>query len=233
RPAAAPPRSARRALPCDQVPGTQEVSPMAAKGSSPNQALIIFLVFFILATITLGVTTCPGCDAAAKAADAEKKAQADKKKQESERDLQQFVAAYLRSIEGRPLPKDAEVIEPLRGQWDRGELQNRSSDPNKQDIINLIAALDKEFEWNPGAKKPARTFESIRADKEKELATVTKNAAALKKEVDQLRQDNQTAQDELKKARDAYAADLKKAREKADTDLAKYIDTIKDLQGQL
>src|SRR5262245_8625202 len=188
---------------------------MAAKGSSPNQALIIFLVFFILATITLGVTTYLGFDAAAKAADADKKAQAEKKKQESERDLQQFVAAYLRSIEGRPLPKDAEVIEPLRGQWDRGELQNRSSDPNKQDIINLIAALDKEFEWNPGAKKPARTFESIRADKEKELAAVTKTANGLKAERDQLRQDNKAAQDESKTARDTDAADLKKAREKA------------------
>jgi hypothetical protein len=207
---------------------------MAAKGgSSPNQALIIFLVFFILATITLGVTTYLGFDSAAKAAEADKKAQADAKKQEAEADYQKFQAMYFRTLMGRPAPKDAEAIETLRAKWDRSELQNRSNDPSKQDVINLIAATDKEFEWNTGAKKPARTFETIRADKEKELAAVTKNATALKKDVEQLRQDNQAAQDELKKARDTYAADLKKAREKAETDLAKYIDTIKDLQGQL
>src|SRR4051812_28989502 len=90
---------------------------MAAKGGGSSQGLIVTLIFFILATIILGVTTYLGFDGqtelAKKAAESDKKA----KDWENDADWYKFQAVYFRNIAGEKLPKDGDVAGPLKTRW--------------------------------------------------------------------------------------------------------------------
>lgn len=66
---------------------------MAAKGGESKQGLIVTLIFFILATLTLGVFTYLGYDGQQQFIDARKKAEADLKKITDNRDAWKFQAS--------------------------------------------------------------------------------------------------------------------------------------------
>jgi hypothetical protein len=204
---------------------------MAAKGGSPSQALIITLIFFILATIILGVTTYLGFDGqtalAAQAKEADKKA----KDWENDADWYKFQAVYFRNIAGDKLAKDGEVAGPLKSRWQ--QLKGVTRDTLKEDAGKLVEQYDKNFGWDPQTNLPKTSYKAQLAEKQKEIDKLKQDLAASKAEASQARTEAAAATDEYKKARAVYGDELKKLQTLFTTDLTKHQNTVAMLQKQL
>src|SRR5262249_24800947 len=185
--------------------------------------LIIALIFFILYTLILGVTTWLGFsgqdELAKKAAEAEKKA----KDWETDADWYKFQTVYFRNIAGDRFAKDGEVAGPLKSRWQ--QLKGVTRDTLKEDAGKLVEQYDKNFGWDPqpNSRKPCKKAQP--AAKQKENENLKQCPPAAKAELTQARTEAATATDELKKARAVYADELKKLQNLFTTDLTKHTNT--------
>src|SRR5262245_17236849 len=117
---------------------------MAAKGGGgPSQGLIVTLIFFILATIILGVTTWLGFSGQDELAKKKDEAEKARKDWENDADWYKFQAVYFRNIAGEKLAKDGEVAGPLKTRWP--QLKTATRDTLKEDIGKLVEQYDKNF----------------------------------------------------------------------------------------
>jgi uncharacterized protein YoxC len=206
---------------------------MAAKSAGPSQALIITLIFFILATIILGVTTYLGFDGQSAYAQEAKKANQAKTEWEQNADWHKFQATTLMQYYGTPLPKEyQEKVPQLRQKFGTG--QGWGTDPNKEAIAKFIKEqLDGQLGWNDAEKKPRQTILDQMAAMKKSFDDLTKNHEALKAQDDKDRATVNAAQKSLTDARNTYQEDLNKLKKTFDDNLAKHIATINELQNQI
>jgi hypothetical protein len=128
---------------------------MAAKGES-RTGLVVFLVLFILLSITLGVTTYYGYQEA----DVQKKAAKDSdgkaKSWESDANWYRYVANTYRAYIGYPPPAQ-EDVQALRTQYGSG---GGAQDKAKaDDHKKIIDGLDANKKWDVTTKKPADTYQ--------------------------------------------------------------------------
>jgi hypothetical protein len=204
---------------------------MAAKGGGSSQGLIVTLIFFILATLILGVTTWlgfSGQDELSKAkAEAEKKA----KDWETDADWYKFQAVYMRNIAGEKLPKDGEVAGPLKTRWP--QLKSATRDTLKEDIGRLVDQYDKNFGWDAQTNLPKTSYKAQLAEKQKENDKLKQDLAASKAEAALARNEAAQATDDLKKSRAVYADELKKQRDNYNNDLTKHQNAVAALQKQV
>jgi hypothetical protein len=204
---------------------------MAAKGGGPSQALIIALIFFVLATIILGVTTYLGFDGQTALAAAKNEADKKAKDWETDSDWYKLQAVYFRNIAGEKLAKDAEFAGPLKQRWQ--QLKGSTRDTLKEDVGKLIEQYDKNFGWDQQTNNPRTTYKIQLGEKQKEIDKLKQDLAASKAEAAQGRTEVAQAQEELKKARVAYAEELKKLQNNFSTDLTKHQNTVAALQKQV
>jgi archaellum component FlaC len=216
-----------------------------SSGGSPNQVLIIFLVFFVLASIALGVTTYLGFDGQTQLL-ADKQTAVKKEQQaQADREWFQFQDLFYRQVVGEKLnDDDKKAFSTLRDRFISGDLQGKTSDPRKDDAIKTMkTVLDNPdlFGPNPDAapkdqikKDLAKAFPDVIKDKQKAYDTLVAGELKQTKEaLDQANKDLEGARAALKLVKDAYDAAAKKAEADVKAGIAKAREDIQKLQEQV
>jgi hypothetical protein len=156
---------------------------MAAKGGGSNQGLIITLIFFVLATIILGVTTYLGFDGQTQFLKEKNEAVKKQKEWEAAANWYRAQALIERAYLGRSFPKDQEPLTQLRRDFDEGKLKG-DLDPAKEDFVKMIKeGLDKELGWNAADVKAAKTYKVQIEELTKQRDDAVKNWNAVKEEL--------------------------------------------------
>ena len=199
-------------------------SSSSPKGESKN-GLIVTLVFFILATIGLGVSTYFGFSE-------QETLRADKDKSESTQkneakliDFYKFQSmlywTYISTVNGFK-PEDLEIYEGLRAKADDETILPKDAkyDPNKEELklvktrMDMLekmafkdaAEKDLTLKFDKATKKPSNTFDEI-------TTLQSKRYLALKERFDKVEMEKKEAQEAEKKALDEFAvfkADINK-----------------------
>src|SRR5438105_3853167 len=121
---------------------------MAAKSES-RAGLVVFLVLFVLISITLGVTTYYGYDAADKAAKERDEAKKDAKAWEGEANFNKYAAnTYLVYMGGKSVEPDLAAMRATYGNA-AGAKDKAKADQHKA----FIDKLDADRKWSDALKK--------------------------------------------------------------------------------
>src|SRR5690242_3973854 len=107
--------------------------PPKTRPQESKKGLIITLVFFILATLILGVATYFGFAEQEKLDKAAKEAQKNEKSAKDDRDWYKFQAQYYRAVMGLPTSVDKEFLATRKEQFDGGRL-NPADNKDKEDV---------------------------------------------------------------------------------------------------
>jgi hypothetical protein len=176
-------------------------------GSGSNTMLIVTLVFFVLSTVILGVTTYFGFDGKSDLEEAKKKADKEKTDKEQERNWWRFQAQLYRLyLKGdRPADKtDAERLVNDKKSLDKGTVTPNLGFGNdvkrKEELTNYIKEVEKFTGWKDDA--PARPLVGLLTDKQKEKDDQVAANTVLKEKLDKAEQtikDKQLALDTEKK----------------------------------
>jgi hypothetical protein len=206
---------------------------MAAKGKT-SPALVGFLIFFVLTTIILGVTTYLGFSGQDELSKAKKAADDEKTKLDKDRDWERFLAVTYKSYAGFKLDgDDMEAVGPERRDFAAGTLITNARAKDKEDDAKNVRDLDQKYGWNEAEKRAAKSMQGHMEQLTKERDAATKNWEAAKAAQDKGQKDLDAARKEAEADRTAYADNLKKQKGTFDQDLAKYLDNIASLQKQI
>lgn len=155
-----------------------------AAANNPSTVLIVFLVFFILLSIGLGVWGYLGQK---KAGDMEKKAQEANKAKNDEtltKDWYKLQGLWAKAAAGYDLSKDeSNDLNNLLTDFDNNKFPDVL--PNKAGVKTMIATDKKELNWKADTKSLANTY---------------------RKEMDRLKRDNSQLVDDKKKLDDKLTA---------------------------
>ncbi len=194
-----------------------------------KQGLIITMVFFILATIGLGVSTYYGFaeqeSLVKKAAEEKKTADAMKK----ERDWYKFQSMMFASYLGQGQTLDGvELLGTQKGQFDRGEMRGQK---DEEGITKILKALEAKYKWN--GNQPVETAESITNKQRGDYDNLAKQQEQVTKERDKAKKDAQTREDELLAARKDFDDQLKALTAKFQQDFTKRDQLVSQTQADL
>ncbi len=210
-------------------------APKAKSGSSTG--LIVTLVFFILATIVLGITTYTGYSDmdqyVKKAKDSDDKA----KKIEKDRDWQRFQALLYRSYMGHlNRPEDQESLRTTLGGFTAGSFPSGVPDAELTDVKQVIATLNPKVQLDPTQAKAAKSFEQQLVDLRAEILKLETQLADLTKAKNSAEANAKAAQDQQKKDKAEYETQLAATTKKAEedkNDLLKKRDELEALVAQI
>jgi hypothetical protein len=192
------------------------------RGGTGTIILVVFLVFFILLSTGLGVSTYLGFsqddDKGKQIADEKAKTAA----MEKERDWYRFQSLQYRAymdMDQFPAEKNPELAD-MRGRFDVGALKN---DKDGAEVKKLIAALDQTTTWDNQRKTPTADFKKLLAEA-KGQTEAAKNASR------QFQLDAKVAKDakadleqELAKANEAHDLAYTKLKNDAEANLKKLL----------
>ncbi len=136
---------------------------MARKTSAPsesNTGLIVTLVFFVLATLTLGVFTYFGYSGQTELAEKEKKAQGEVKAAKKALDEESVRRLAIAIATGNDQPGDQQKLNGLKASY-------------KAELDKAIAGIKDVDKWDPNLDRPALTLSDKIAKMTKDLATAT------------------------------------------------------------
>jgi hypothetical protein len=183
-------------------------------GEGSNLGLIMTLVFFILTTVILGVTTYMGYNEIEKEKSAATKAKADEKEREKERNWARFQAWMCREYMGQPstaLDKDQrEILVGNKKQFETGGLDYARGQKDEADFKALTTKMQQDMPWSGDEKSPSSTYESRLTQLGKE-----KDAMANKAKQAEDQRNEETAR------ANRLDADLKQAKMDFDNELVK------------
>jgi hypothetical protein len=203
------------------------------KGES-KQGLVITLVFFILMTLGLGVSTYFGFAEQEKLTQAAAQAKKDADVFKNERDWFKAQAMLYRSYMGQAETLDGkDQIGTLKTQIDQGTMAAAKTAKDRDDVMKVLQALDKQFGWN--GNQPKETYESQFSDLKTKYDAVAKQNEGLVKANEDAKKALQNKDEELTAAQKTYKDNLEtqatKAKEEQQglqNDLGKLRDTIKE-----
>jgi hypothetical protein len=148
-------------------------SKATASGSSPNTVLIIFLVFFVLLSIGLGVWAYYGYQAAkkkeAQGADIAKKAEADKRGL----DWYKLQALWTKAAAGHELSKD-EANDLAVGLSDLQEKKKFDAEKDKPAFDQMVKADQETLKWDKDKKKLTKNYRKEVERLEREIKDLEK-----------------------------------------------------------
>ncbi len=201
-------------------------------GSSPG--LVVTLVFFILATISLGVSTYSGFSEQETKDKTVNDLKGKMKSLEKDRDWYKFQALLFRSYMGHlNKPDDQQTLKVNYDQYVAGTF---GVETEKPDLNALMGNVEPRLAWNRGLAKPDKPFEQLVVDarKEKEaLEPQIKQLEGLKTKAEKAAQlsDDKAVAD--KNAFDRNLADTSKKDADDKTDLLRKKDELQALVDQL
>jgi hypothetical protein len=202
--------------------------PKSSKGES-KQGLVITLVFFILATLGLGVATYYGF------ADQEAKDKAVKeaKKNEDlfkqERDWYKFQAQLYRTYIGQNQGIAPAELALKKDEFDKGALKG----PDKEEVTKVIARLDKDLGWNKAENKPQKTYDDMQIKARNDYEALEKRTRDLDAALVAANKQVNEAKDQLEKAKQDFEQSLQKLAKKAGDDQSNDRKTIDDLRNEI
>jgi hypothetical protein len=183
------------------------------KGES-KQGLVITLVFFILMTLGLGVSTYFGFAEQEKLTQAAKKAGDEKKLIQDERDWYKAQAMLYRSYMGQAETLDGkDLLGTLKTQIDQGTMAAAKTAKDREDVMKVLKAAEQRFGWN--GNQPKDTYESQYNDLKTKYDAVAKQNEGLVKANEDAKKALQTKDEELTAANDNYVKNLKDQSAKA------------------
>jgi hypothetical protein len=192
------------------------------KGES-KQGLVITLVFFILATLGLGVSTYYGFDGQEKKDKEVKEAKKEVELVKDERNWYKFQAMMYRSYMGQTQTlEDVGQLATLKTQFDQGSMKVNSKD--KEEATKVLKGLGERFGWT--GNKPNQTYESKLADLNGKYETLAKTDQGVLKA-------NKDAKSELQKKQAELDEAQKNYKENLDAQVAKAKKDQEGLQKQI
>jgi hypothetical protein len=141
------------------------------KGEGSNLGLIITLVFFVLSTVILGVTTYMGFSAQEEKDKAVKKMSDEKNVADNDakwnRALYRIVRAYHNNT---PAGVDAAEVAREKAQIDAGQFTPANNQKDKDEALKYLQGLNARHPWDTNkGTAPSRTIEQYIAAKEQEI----------------------------------------------------------------
>ena len=203
--------------------------PRSSQGES-KQGLIITLVFFILATLGLGVSTYFGFAEQDKLDKAAKEAKRNEDTFKAERDYYKAQAMMFRGYMGMTDGMDgADTLGTLKTQLDGGSLGKTVKD--NADVVKTMKTLESKYGWE--GNQPKETLEETI----KKLNTEYDNLAKLKATTDKNLADKtkalQEREKELADARKEFEDSLKKLTATFKQDFTKSDEQIAQLRSDM
>jgi hypothetical protein len=185
--------------------------PPKSQGES-KQGLIITLVFFILATIGLGVAAYYGfADQAAKDS-AVKEAKRNEANFKDMRDWYQFQSQMYRSYMGFADNIPVADLGTKKTQFDGGSMKG---DTDKADATKVVKDLSQRFGWKDN--KPVQTYEGLVADMQSKYEALEKRNLGLQQKLNDSQKALKEANTALEQASSNYTTNLEKSN-KQNTD---------------
>jgi hypothetical protein len=206
------------------------------KGES-KQGLVVTLVFFILATIGLGVATYYGMAEQDKLKQEAKK-EADKVKiADAERDYFRLQSAILRSYLGAPpaagSPAAAELAN--KPKFDDGKdfaTKYAKDYPEAKGLLDKVTAV-KELRWDPATNQPATNVFALLKTRDDEIKDLKVKLQKLEKERIDAQAQRTTAEGNLKVSRELYDKKVKEMEDKFAKEFQDYKDEMKNALTKL
>jgi hypothetical protein len=203
------------------------------RGGESKTGLIITLVFFILATIGLGVGTYYGfADQQAnenKVKEAEKKAKLNQDAATYYKFLATSFADYLNDRDGI----DQQDYGTQREQWDKGSLGAKETTyaAFKAKVDKLDK--DKDLGWDATKKQAKNTYPQLVTQLRAEVANLQTALDGEKEKVKKAVQDKEASEANLKEADKAYKDELAKVKANSAADIGKEKTDLSELQKKL
>jgi len=171
------------------------------KGGGSNLGLIITLVFFVLSTVILGVTTYMGFSEL----DTKEKAKNDaiKEKGVAENNAKYMRLLYLvaRLYIGEPAGGvELADVARERDQFKKGQFQPASNQKDKDEVSKWLDSMDAKTKFDPAANTaPAQSLNKMLSDKESQIDLLKKQVAAAEKARDDAKREAAEEKDGLEK----------------------------------
>ncbi|MBX7105447.1 MAG: hypothetical protein K1X57_15285 [Gemmataceae bacterium] len=201
-------------------------APKSSSGPAPdsNTGLIVTLVFFVLATLTLGVFTYMGYSGQAELVEKEKKAQADAKAAKKSLEEETVKRLVLAVGTGNEQPGDQQKLNGLKG--------------SHKPIFDAATAAMRELPaWNATLDRPADTYQDLIAKLRKERDTALNEKKVAENNLAEARATHDSERKGLNERLTKANDDLKAAQAKALEDLNKsradYIALIDKIDKEL
>jgi hypothetical protein len=146
----------------------------AGSRDNPNTVLVVFLVFFVLLSIALGVTTYYGYAGQKKLEEDALNARKEAKAARNAEDYYKFQALTARAAQG-PLTKNENVDEPndfavlMEGFEDGSKFKDEKTRPA---IEELVKTMKKTLGWNATKKSFEVTWAELYTKQDRELKSV-------------------------------------------------------------
>jgi len=193
-------------------------------GGGSNLGLIITLVFFVLSTIILGVTTYLGYSELDSKESKVKKAVAELETRTKERNWIRAKENILRQYINEPSGKGLETKEIMRikGEIDGGVFPDMAGQADAEDFKGLLIKLNKTMPWDAKTQDvPAKTYLTLINERDAAYTAVGKQLANEKaqREAAEARADAARKEADANKAE--YAAQIKMLKEQSATELVK------------
>ena len=201
------------------------MAPKSKSQGESKQGLIITLVFFILATIGLGVATYYGFAGQEALEKTAKEKESTAKAFETERNWYKFQALMFRSYLGQaPAPEDVAILGTEKKQFDSGAMKGGK---DKEDVKKVLEALEAKYHWEGNQAKD--TAESIINALKAERGTLANRNLQLDAEVRNTKKESAKKDDDLKSTREDFDKVLKVLETKHAGEFAKSDATRKQI----
>jgi hypothetical protein len=188
-------------------------------------------VFFILATIGLGVATYFGFSEQDKF---EKTAKDEKKAAETfknDRNWYKFQVMMLRAYIGEAQGMaDGDQLGTLKNQFDNGSLSGMSVAKDKDDVTKVLKPLETQFGWN--GNLPKQTYKDLLAKAKTDYDTLAKTNKELQTALAKAKKEAETKDGELVAARADYITQLNNLKKTLKEDFTKSDKDLIDLRGK-
>lgn len=203
--------------------------PRSSSQGESKQGLIITLVFFILATLGLGVSTYFGFAEQDKLTKNAKDAEAKEKTARDDRDYYKAQAMLYRGYMGMTEGMDgADTLGTLKGQLDTTLGKNAK---DNADVQKTLKALETKYGWN--GNQPKESLEGTIRN----LTTQNDNLAnQMKKSADDLkkaRAELQKREEDLAIARKEFEANVKKLTDNFKQDFTKSDEQLREFRSKM
>ena len=179
------------------------------KSGGSNLGLIITLVFFVLTTVILGVTTYMGfSDQEVKEA-AKKEAEKQKGIAENDAKYLRMQVRVLRAWMGHPVPGvEAAEVAREKKQFDDNQYAAAANQKDKEEVAKSFKTLDQSMPWEAGKDtNPLLNYEQRIVNANAEIKTWKEKTRKAEDSVKRVEAERQ----ELEKAKDTKIAELEKS----------------------
>jgi hypothetical protein len=206
---------------------------MAKKKENGNLGLIITLVFFVLSTVILGVTTYMGFSGLDEKEKAKKDAEDKLRVAETSRNWNRFQAQYGRAVVNGTASDAADLARDLQ-QFNSNSLSAAQGQKDAEEVRKFVAATTQRTNWDPTkAAVPSTTLDSLLRNRELEIEGLRNEVRKAREAVARL--ERERAEDTQKFEKDLAAAKLalEENKKKALEDRRKDLDDINARTAQL